>query len=64
MERYTKEQRVIIVKKKYYKIYYKIKYCALIGTPHTNIQPFKTTLYKTQNCDVRFIGPLMDSRIS
>jgi hypothetical protein len=29
----------------------------------TNIQHFKTTLYKTQKCDVRFMGPLMDSRI-
>ena len=44
MERYTKEQRVIIVKKNiyiYYKIYYKIKSCAVIGTPHIsqNVRP-------------------------
>ena len=32
IERYTKEQHIIIVKI-YYNIYYKIKSCALIGTP-------------------------------
>jgi hypothetical protein len=34
MERYTEEQRVIIVKN-LLQIFYKIKYCALICKPHT-----------------------------